>query len=176
MPDWTGSVTNELTYKNWDLSALIDIRKGGIVVSETDSEAAAVGTSKRTLAGREDGILIDGIVEATGLPNTKKVTAEAYWRHVGGMYGWGEVFKYDAGFVKLRQLSIGYTLPKALLSSTFVKSAKVSFVGQNLLYLYKDTPGISPDAGYSSSVNEQGKESWSLPDTRTLGVNINITF
>ena len=174
-PDWTGSITNRLQYKNLVLSALIDIRYGGSILSVTDALATSAGTSQRTLTGR-DGMVVDGVT-STGQVNTQSVTAEQYWQSVGGAYGIGEAFLYSGTYVKMREISLGYNLPKQFLHKTyFVKNAKISLVGRDLFYLKKSTPGTDPEGASIRADWAQGFELNALPSTRTFGFNLSLTF
>jgi hypothetical protein len=157
-------------------SALIDVRYGGDILSVTDALATAAGTSERTLIGRE-GMVVDGIMESTGAANTNQVTAEQYWESVGGPYGIAEAFIYDATYIKLREMSIGYDLPKELLAKLhIVKEARFSLVGRDLFYLKKHTPGTNPEGASVREDWAQAFELNSLPPTRNFGFNISLTF
>jgi len=176
MPDWTGSVSSFLKYKNLSLNVLVDIRYGGDILSVTDALSTQAGTSKRTIEGR-DGMVVKGIVESTGEENTKEITAEDYWQSVGGPYGIGEAFMYDATYVKVREISLGYKLPKELLSKvSFIKAAKFSLVGRDLFYLVKHTPGTNPEGASTRQDWTQAFELNSLPPTNNFGFNVNLTF
>jgi hypothetical protein len=83
---------------------------------------------------------------------------------------------YDASFIKLRELSIGYNLPKAWISKIKMSNARISAVGRNLWIIYQKTPrGIDPEAALNAG-NGQGMESGSLPPTTTFGFDIKISF
>jgi hypothetical protein len=87
-----------------------------------------------------------------------------------------ERFTYDASYVKLREITIGYTFPNKFLNKTPFKRAKFSIVGRDLWTIYRNTPqGIDPEAGTTSG-NGQGIEYGSFLPTRTLGININLGF
>jgi TonB-linked SusC/RagA family outer membrane protein len=176
MPDWTGSVSSLLKFKNLSFNALFDIRYGGDILSVTDALATQSGTAGRTVEGR-NGMVVEGIVQSTGARNTQEVTAEQYWSAVGGPYGIGEAFIYDASYVKVREISLGYTLPQSLLQKvSFVKAAKISLVGRDLFYLFRDTPGTNPEGASTRQDWAQGFELNSLPPTRNFGFNVNLTF
>lgn len=88
-----------------------------------------------------------------------------------------ELFVYDASYIKLREVSIGYTFPKKVLQKIgCIQSLKISAVGRNLAILYQNTPkGIDPEAT-STTGNAQGVENgFSLP-TATYGFDIKLTF
>ncbi|MDP4239692.1 MAG: TonB-dependent receptor, partial [Bacteroidota bacterium] len=83
---------------------------------------------------------------------------------------------YDASFIKLRELSVGYSLPKSLISKIKMSNARISLVGRNLWILYQKTPkGIDPEAAINAG-NGQGMESGSLPPSTTLGMDVKIEF
>jgi hypothetical protein len=78
---------------------------------------------------------------------------------------------YDASFIKLRQLVLGYTLPKSLIAKTPFKAASISLVARNLLLLYSEIPNIDPESTYNNS-NAQGLEMYGVPSTRSYGINL----
>ena len=83
---------------------------------------------------------------------------------------------YDASFIKLRELSIGYNLPRSLISKIKMSNARISLVGRNLWVIYQKTPkGIDPEAALNAG-NGQGMESGSLPPSSSFGMDIKISF
>lgn len=85
-------------------------------------------------------------------------------------------FVYDASFVKLREVTFGYTVPQKLIKNSVFKNIKVSVVGRDLWTIYRNTPqGIDPEAGTTSG-NGQGIEFGSFLPTRTVGLNVNLVF
>ena len=174
MPKWTGSFGTTVAWKDLVFSALIDVRYGGQFLSLTDALACGAGTSARTLEGR-DGMVVNGIVESTGLENTKKITAEQYYSTIAGNYPVGEEFLHDATYVKMRELSIGYTLPKKWLSKTPLRSVKVSIVGRDLFNIYKAAP-VNAEFALNSQDVFQAFELAALPSTRNIGFSLNVKF
>ena len=174
LPDWTGSFGTTLTWKGISLNALIDVRVGGDFISMTDADATFYGTSERTLAGR-DQMVVDGILASTGQPNNIPVTAESYWSNVGGSNGVAEEFMYSGTYVKMRELSLGWTLPKKWLEPIKLQQVKVSFVARDLFYFYKDAP-INPESAMSYADYYQAFEYGSMPPTRSFGFSLNIKY
>lgn len=174
-PDWTGALSTNLRWKNLSLGALIDVQAGGDFVSYTDMYSRGAGTSAKTLPNRESGMVVDGIVESTGNRNEKVVSVQDYYNVVGGMSGIAEEFLHSASYVKLRELTLGYTLPQAWLKNIPVRQVKLSAVGRNLFYIYKNAP-INPEGSYSSSDGAQAIEFGALPPTRNFGFSLNIKF
>lgn len=174
-PDWIGSFSTFLKWKNLSLNALIDIRAGGDFISCTDMYARTAGTSAGTLKNREAGMIVEGVLESTGEKNTKVVSVQDYYSVVGGQYGVAEEFLYDASYVKMRELSVGYTFPQAWLKNLPISHVRVSAVGRNLFYFYKNA-SVNPEGSYSSSDGAQAIEYAALPPIRTFGFTVNVKF
>lgn len=177
MPLWTGSLVNTFRYKNVLLGFMLDLRYGGDIFINSLARGSVYGTTKLSLAGREEwyagtgGIIVDG-VHLDGTPNTTAVNPQAYWDRVARA---GEEFVYDATNLRLRELSIGYIVPGKALANTPFNSLKVSFVGRNLWLLKNNVPGYDPESSYSTG-NGQGIEYASLPSMRSFGFNLNVSF
>lgn len=174
LPKWTGSIGTSLQWKDISFNALVDIRYGGNFISMTDNYACYAGNSKRTLEGR-DGMVVPGIVESTGQENTKQITAEEYYSNIGGSTGVAEAFMYDGTYVKMRELSLGWNLPKLWLKKTPLKSVKISAVARDLFYFYKDAP-VNAESAFSREDYAQAFEYGSLPPTRSFGLSLNVKF
>src|SRR5690606_22949741 len=130
--------------------------------------ATLFGLHKNTTKNnvRENGVNLSG-VDASGAPFSKTLSAQDYYSGIALRIT--DEFVYDADFVKLRQLSFGYSLPQGLLSKAGIRSARVSLVGRNLLLLYSQVPNIDPESNYHSS-NHQGLDSFGVPPTRSFGL------
>ena len=175
LPDWTGSVSTNLRWKDLSMNVLIDIRHGGDIVSVTDSYASQIGNSLRSLEGR-DGMVVKGIDMDTGQPNTTKITAQKFYQSVGGPEGVAEEFMYDASYVKLREIALGYNLPKQWIEKTPLKSVRISAYGRDLFFIHKNTPGFNPEGSFSRNDYAQAFEVSSIPPTRSFGLNLNVKF
>ena len=102
----------------------------------------------------------------------------------GGRYSWGEFFTYDATNVRLRELTLGYNFN---FSSGFIKRARLSAVARNLFFVYRgkailDLPGVptrrlsfDPDISLGAG-NFQGVEYGNVPASRSVGVNLQLSF
>ncbi|MFA6870871.1 MAG: SusC/RagA family TonB-linked outer membrane protein [Bacteroidaceae bacterium] len=172
-PDLLMSVTPSFTYKGFTLSALFDMKFGGDIVSISEAIATGYGTAKRT-ENRED-MIVKGVNE-DGTPNTTPISAELFYSTIGSNQGYAEYFMYDASFIKLKELSLSYSFPRALLKKTPFSSFRVSVVGRNLVYLVKHTPGTSPEGGYNTSMFSQAIDFTSVPYSRTFGFSVNASF
>ena len=184
-PKATLGFTNTFQYKNISMRILTDGRVGGVMVSGTEMNLAFSGIPEVTEQYREGGWNLGG-VDASGSPVSATITAQDFWQIASGKrYGNGEFFAYDATNFRLRELSLGYSLP--LKEKSFVKGAKVSFVARNVFWIYRgsskmDIPGLGtrkmwfdPDMSLGNA-NYQGVEYGALPSTRSFGVNVQLTF
>ena len=82
----------------------------------------------------------------------------------------------SATYIRLRELSLGYTFPKRLLEKTKVfQDVQLSFVGRNLFFFHKSAP-FDPDAVLSTGNDNQGIDVFGMPTTRSLGFNVKFTF
>ncbi|MEG1546699.1 MAG: hypothetical protein RR371_05565, partial [Bacteroides sp.] len=97
------------------------------------------------------------------------VAAENYYKTIGG-----QQFDtaYDATNFRLREISLGYTFFDLFGVS---KNLSVSLVGRNLGFIYKDSP-VDPDISATAANGYGGIEVYSLPTTRSYGLNIKLTF
>ena len=135
---------------------------------------------KNTLVGRDAAnptatYVFPGIDEDTKAANTVAVKAQDYYQAICNA-NIGEEFVYSADFIKLRELSLGYTFPKSLLSHvSWVKGLSVNFVARNLWTIMKHTPNIDPESAINNS-NGQGLELNGYPTTRNIGFNVNVKF
>lgn len=118
-----------------------------------------------------DGIVFNG-VNPDGTPNTTVSSAADYYKTLSNI---GEYNTFDATFVKLREVKLGYTIPATLTRRIGFQSATVSLVGRNLWIIHKDAPHIDPETAFNTG-NGQGLEDLQLPTTRSYGFNITLNF
>ena len=184
-PDWTGGIMNTINYRGFSFSALVDIRSGGEIFSLSNVWEGLYGTGKRTLEGREGGLVVDGMVAnqnadgdwvSTGTPNSQQITSQQYWDATAQQEtAITEEFLHDASFIAMREMSIGYTLPVSLINSIGLNSLTLSISGRNLFYFQRHTDGFSPEAAQFTLGNSgYGIENASLPMARTIGFNLNV--
>jgi len=177
-PDWTGGANFSVRYKNLSFAALVDAKVGGDVHSMTYSWGRYAGTLAETLIGRETGVVGNG-VQSDGnggyVPNDVVVSAKVFNQSTYNNDVESSAI-FDASYVKLRQVTLGYTFPSSLTKRLPFESLKISLVGRNLALLYKKTPHIDPETGFSSDNGEQGQEFGQSPSARTIGLNINLKF
>lgn len=183
-PDWTGSISSSITYKKISLSVVIDHRQGGVVGSFTEANLDFWGDTKRTLQGREGGLIFGKnffpnytAVNLDGTPNATPVNAESFWRAIGNpSVPVGELFAQNATNTRLRELVVGYTLPASIINKLHLANVKLSLVGRNLFFISRATPGLDPDILAGTSTGSEGFSSFPPPTTRSFGVNIKVDF
>lgn len=186
-PDWMLGLQNNLSFKGISLGFLFDYRHGGIVVSRTKTIGSTSGQLAETLLGRENGyditqpgngIISEGVIQnADGsfTPNTIKITSRN-WHNRYYERNNVEAAKYDATFLKLREVTIGYTIPKRLLTRIPVQDVKFSLVARNLA-LWTENPHFDPETlAMGGSTLIPGVEDMSFPSTRSIGFNLNVKF
>lgn len=168
---------NVKLFNNIHISTLVDMKFGGEIVSVTEAIATHYGTASRTL-DRNEKVIIEGVFD-DGTPNNKEISKEMYYRYIGDTgknTGIPENFVYDASYIKLRELSIGYSVDKKILRQTPLNTVRFSFVARDLCYLLKHTPGTSPEGGFDISMYSQALDYLSTPTTRTMGFSVNVSF
>jgi hypothetical protein len=186
-PDWMLGLQNNVSYKGLSLGFLFDYRHGGIVVSRTKTIGSTSGQLKETLYGRENGyditlpgngIVSEGVIrnaDGSFTPNTIKITSRN-WHNRYYERNNVEAAKYDATFLKLREVTIGYTIPRKLLTRVPVQDIKISLVGRNLA-LWTENPHFDPETmAMGGGTLIPGVEDMAIPSTRNIGFNLNIKF
>lgn len=173
LPKVYGGLNNELTYKGVTLSFLIDYNYGNKILSASNYYAIRRGLHEMTLEGRETGVT-KGVL-ANGSTNTTAAKAQDYYMALAANVSAVNVL--DGDYIKLRQLTLGYTLTDKNVGKMPLFSAiQISLVGRNLAALMKKSGNIDPEAGFSNTVKYAGIEGTSLPSSRTFGVNVNFKF
>ncbi len=176
LPEWTMGITNTFTYKNLILSALIDIKHGGIMWNGTKGVLQYFGTHGVT-ESRGEEFVFDGVNKNTGEKNTKAIVLDEDWyTDLGnGWYGPSSQFIEDAGWVRLKELTVAYKLPENILKGTFIKSLTLNFTGKNL---WLDTPytGVDPETSLMGAHNAQGLDYFNMPGTKSYVFGLKMSF
>ncbi len=163
LPTIYGGWNNEFNFKGILFSFLVDYNFGNKVLSATEFYSHFRGLHQNTLVGRESGITTNGVT----------APAESYYRALAQNVTRTSVV--DGDFIKLRQLSLGYTLPSTWFNSVPVfKGLEVSLVARNVAILMRKAKNIDPEASFGSNINYTGIEGTSLPSTRSIGFNLNF--
>lgn len=185
-PSWIGGFANTFNYKGISLYALVDIRQGGVIFSQSNREQIIYGTSKKTLEGRDGTYVAQGMVAkqdgngqwtSSGVANSKQVNAQDYWNMVASdkEVMVSEEMINDMSYIAMREISLSYNLPKKYMPVHAIRNIKVGLYGRNLFYFQRKTDGFSPEAAAFNVNNSSiGIESTSLPMMRNFGVNLSI--
>ena len=179
-PDFTMGFYNKFSYKGFTLDFLLDWHQGGVFVSRTFGMCMESGVLKDTEDRTPEHMVVDGEVfdAATGsyLPNTKQVSPRDYYRNLYRRYHETQS-TFSATFLKLRQLSIGYSFPSRWLKHSPLKELSLNLVGRNLWMWTKGQNHVDPEAiSYEGQSVTPGVEEMSYPTTRSLGFSIHVTL
>lgn len=182
-PDFMLGFRNEFHYKRWNLSMLLDWRQGGKLVSRTLSLAGVGGQLIETENRPESGIVASGVVN-TGSPdnpvwatNQIPITAESYYRQYYDR-NHEENNLYDASYLKLRQVSIGYSFESSAESGIIKRGStlRVSVIGRNL-FAWSDIPHFDPEQlAVQGNKFVSGVEDMSYPSSRSIGIKLGYSF
>jgi len=170
-PDFSIGWSNNFTFGD-RLSAgfIINGKFGGEVFSQTESMLDGAGVSLRTGLARDNGGVTVNAVDENGTA-VSKVDAQLWYRAIGDRNGIGEAYVYDRTNVRLTQMSIGYALNAKSLG---IEDATLSLIGNNLIYSAKAP--FDPELAMSTNRNAQGLDNFNLPSTRSIGMNLRLTF
>jgi len=188
LPNYNAGWRNTFNYKSLSFSALVDIQRGGKFFSVTNmfglysgmlEESAADGVRERgAISQGVTGTVVrnvDGSYTVTDTKeNTKNVTAEEYF---GQNYGGPTVQNvFDANYVKLRELTLGYSLPSDFIRRFRLSGVTISAFARNLATWGLANKHFDPEMTTMGSGNIQGFEGGSLPSSKTFGVNLKLQF
>lgn len=176
-PDFVLGWSNDLSYKNFNMSFLWDLHYGGKFFSYTELGILAGGMSVETLPGRETGITGNGVMmDASGkyVPNNVKVSAATYYNAYYNASN-NEAFMYDATYLKLREFRLGYTF-KHIFSGSSAANLNLSFVARNILEFTKNKDVDPETLALRGQQILPGTEFLSIPATKSLGFSLGLNF
>jgi hypothetical protein len=156
---WTAGWNNDFTFKRLNLGVLIDGKFGAKIFSATDYYGTIFGLRKETLVNRE------------GTFGADKVDAATYYGTLANNVS--KDFVQNASFIKLRQVTLGYSFPSALFGN-HIQRLSLSLVARNLFFISRKTDNIDPEGSYNAF--SQGLELGGVPPSRTYGVNLSAKF
>lgn len=201
LPDFQGGFLNTFTFGGFTLNAMIDFQAGGQFFSVSKMFNAYSGLGEDTVgdnnlgnpvrdpvrnasgeevtsiavgdaAPNSGGVLVSGVSES-GEPLSVLVEAQTYY---GRLFGVHERWLYDASYVKLRELSLGYTFPKEKLGSLPVQNINISLIARNLWLISSNVEGLDPSEILPGANNLVFEERGGLPGVRSFGARIMIGF
>ncbi|MBS1496528.1 MAG: SusC/RagA family TonB-linked outer membrane protein [Bacteroidetes bacterium] len=193
-PDYKLGITNTFKYKGFFASVLFDMTKGGDISSVTISSELGRGVTKDT-EDRETGFVIPGVygdpltgkailVNGKTVPNQTRITPNDLWFSPSN----GNTFAintatewnvYDATVYRLREVTLGYDLPKSLLGKSRISGITFSISARNIFYYAPGFPKYThfdPEVSSFGNSSVQGLEFSAAPTTRRIGVNLSLTF
>ena len=181
-PDWTGGVTTSLSAYGFTLSASLDIRKGGYMFSRTKNLMQFTGNGEATTYNERRPFVIPNSVYADGTENTTPIylnnsSYQDYFNNYGAGEG-GEFYLMDRSFVKMRNLTLAYTLPKSIVSKIYLSDVTLSLFANNLFtWTHKSNRYIDPEtSSYGNDLEGLFGELYSNPACRNFGFNVGVKF
>jgi TonB-linked SusC/RagA family outer membrane protein len=188
LPEFTGGFQN--TFRIWkiDLNAMIDFQSGGKFFSWSKMLAVKSGQAAET-AGFNDkgnnvrdpvanggGVKVSGTSQSTGRDTTAYVDARSYFRNTIGTKIYEE-WLFDASYIKLREVSVGYTLDHKSLGKTPIKTARVALIARNPWMIWQKAPkGLEPSELSYNSGSISWLEKGEFQTVHSYGVSLNLTF
>ena len=189
--DWTGGINTSLTYKGVSLSASLDIRKGGYMFSRTKNLMQFTGNGEvTTYNGRNPFVIPNSVVAsydendqfAGYVPNTTPIymsnsSYQTYFNDYGAGLG-GEFYLIDRSYVKLRNITLAWQLPKAWVNSIYLTDVTLSVFCNNVFtWTHKGNRYIDPEtSSYGNDLRGMFGELYSNPTCRTFGFNVGVKF
>ncbi len=181
LPDFTGGFRNSFVISSFDISAMIDFQVGGKFFSTTKMYNAYSGLGIETVGNNDKGNPIRNAVSDGGGIKVSGVLADGTLKDIyvapdtyyGRLFGFHERWVYDASYVKLRELSIGYTFSNTLFGGKITK-LRIAAIARNPLLIYSAVQGIDPSEILPGSNTLIFEERGGLPGTRSFGLKLDI--
>jgi TonB-linked SusC/RagA family outer membrane protein len=183
-PDFSIGLTNTFTYKNFSLSFLLDIRKGGDIVNATQHFLTARGLSTRTLDRLQprvvNGVIRDGR-ENSANPTQNTISVTPFYQNSFYSNMSEELFiEKDVNWLRLRDVTFQYKLPASVVGKQkLVKSASLFVTGTDL-FLITNYSGLDPVVnGNTAAVGGSGAAgvdfgNFAMPIGLNFGIRIGL--
>jgi TonB-linked SusC/RagA family outer membrane protein len=182
-PDWTGGFSTSFRYKNFRLNASFDYMIGGQMVSWTNMWSTASGTSAKTAVKNKNGVnerepiskgggvFVTGVDAKTGEKVECYMNAYQYYHYLANYDN--DNWVYDRSYLKMREVSLSYTVPTSLLAKAKIglSSASVSFVATNPWLIYSACPNVDPSESGTNWI-----EGGQAASTRSFGLTVKLGF
>ena len=181
-PDWMGGLTTALSWKGISLSAALDIRKGGYMFSRTKNLMQFTGNGYITTYNDRNPFVIPNSVYADGTENNSPIylNNQSYqdWYNMYGAGEGGEFYLLNRSFVKLRNITLAYSLPRSIVSKLYLSEITVSAFCNNVFtWTHKGNRYIDPEtSSYGNDLSGLFGELYSNPSCRTFGFNLGVKF
>ncbi|MDQ6763552.1 MAG: TonB-dependent receptor, partial [Bacteroidota bacterium] len=173
--------TNSFSYKGFGLSIQLDARFGGKIFSQTLDNMERNGTAAVT-GGTRDSMIVKGVsLDPTTnqyAANTKRISTQQYWGAVAGSGNTGitEENLYDATNVRIRNIQLSYSFPRAMLNRSFIQKAVVSVSCNNVWLITSHMRGLDPESVFAAGTPSVGFENASPPTSRVFYINFSVGF
>lgn len=186
-PDWIGGVTTAFYYKGFSLSGALDIRKGGYMFSRSKNLMQFTGNGSITTYNQRRPFIIPNSVYEDGTENTTPIMLGGSDYEVGDYqdyynnYGWGlggEAYLVNKSYVKLRNITLAYQLPKSIVNQLYLSDVTLSLFCNNVFtWTHKSNTFIDPESSTrGNDLEGQFGELYVNPSCRTFGFNVGIKF
>jgi hypothetical protein len=173
-PDFTAAARNTLKYKGLSLSAMLDIREGGVLWNGTYARLNRIGRTEESAAGRDKYYIIEGVKE-DGTANDIRISSFNYFRTFmgdGGAYAVENAIQ-DGSWVRLREVTLSYDLPKF---SNAVENISLYVTGRNL-WLSTDYKGVDPETSLTGAgSNVGGFDYFNMPGSKSFIFGLRASF
>lgn len=182
LPDFTGGLYSSFAYKNFDFSFMADFQIGGLFFAKTTMLQDFKGASEKTVAINDKGVNIrepisqgggikpENAVTANGEPFEKYVPAMGYF----GTYWWlTEPYVFDASYVKMREIRLGYSIAPNVFKSSMIKGVNIGLLVNNAFLIYNAAKDSGKDP---SEANTNYGDAGQLPSTRSFGLNVRVNL
>lgn len=202
LPDWTLGFRNTFSFKGLSLSALLDVKEGGYMWNGTKGALYYFGTHQETADLRGTTTVFEGnVAEVDGegnivfwdhdndpstydIPrttsaNTQEVMLDQNWLAFGNANGFfgnnTEDFVEETSWVRLRDVSLSYSLPKSVVSKAKMSYLTITLTGRNL-FLSTPYTGVDPETNLYGASNAQGLDYFNMPGTKSYMVGLQVGF
>lgn len=180
MPDYILSLNNHFSWKNFDISFLLEYKAGGDVYDRGYRNAIRNGNLKETEFRNQTRILSGMMDDGNGgyTKNTQEllITANSFYRDFNNYNMASDILLQDASWVKLRSISLAYNFNKELLEKIKIKNATISFTASNIL-LWTPFKGFDPESNqFSAGSNIYGFTGLNVPLTQDYSLGLKLDF
>jgi TonB-linked SusC/RagA family outer membrane protein len=178
-PKWKMGFNNDFKFRQFHFSILFDGQYGAVAYSLTAYKLAEQGKTTNTLPGRYGGIIGNGVVQnPNGTYRKNDVVAtdiDQYYQSTLGSNN-AEGATFSTNFIKLREARLDYTLPVKISNRLRLQRATLGVYGRDL-FIWSKWPGFDPEFGtLTGSDITQGFEIGQFPSSRTMGINLVVSF
>ncbi|MEO5675328.1 MAG: SusC/RagA family TonB-linked outer membrane protein [Chitinophagales bacterium] len=183
-PEWIAGINTVISWKGLSAYALVDVRHGGQIWNGTLGALTFFGRSAETLNRGDSTIFVgmnyttddQGNIISESANTTFAQLDQAWYQGLGsGFNGPAEQFVEDGSYIKLKEVSLTYTISPKILEKTPISGLQVSLIGRNL-WLNTDYKGVDPETSLTGANNSQGMDYFNMPGTRSFGLNLKLTL